>query len=123
MFDIGFSEILLIAVMGLMVLGPERLPGAVRNTSLWVGRLRRSFNTLRTEIEREVGIDDIQHQLRNEVIPDSMKETREQVRQQFLDIQNSISGLDKAPISNLDSGGDTYSSNETEEPQKLHPPQ
>jgi sec-independent protein translocase protein TatB len=123
MFDIGFSEILLIAVMGLMILGPERLPGAVRNTSLWVGRLRRSFNALRTEIEREVGVDDIQHQLRSEAIPDSLKETREQVRQQFLDIQNSISTLDKTPISDLGSGGDTYSFSETEEPQKLNPPQ
>jgi sec-independent protein translocase protein TatB len=123
MFDIGFSEILIIAVMGLMVLGPERLPSAIRNTSLWVGRLRRSFNTLRTEIEREVGVDDIRYQLRSEAIPDSLKETREQVRQQFLDIQNSISTLDKTPISDLGSGGDTYSFSETEEPQKLNPPQ
>ena len=52
MFDIGFSELLLIAVIGLLVLGPERLPTAVRTTSLWVGRLRRQFNQIRAEVER-----------------------------------------------------------------------
>ena len=41
MFDIGFAELLLIAVVGLLVIGPERLPSAIRTTSLWLGRLRR----------------------------------------------------------------------------------
>ena len=38
MFDIGFSELLLIAIIGLLVLGPERLPTAIRTASLWLGR-------------------------------------------------------------------------------------
>ena len=49
MFDIGFSELLLIGVIGLLVLGPERLPTAVRTASLWIGRIRRQFNEIRTE--------------------------------------------------------------------------
>ena len=43
MFDIGFAELLLIAVLGLLVLGPERLPTAVRTISLWLGRLREAL--------------------------------------------------------------------------------
>ena len=56
MFDIGFAELLVIAVLGLLILGPERLPGAIRTTSLWIGRLRRSFNDIRSEIEKEDSI-------------------------------------------------------------------
>jgi sec-independent protein translocase protein TatB len=76
-FDIGFSELLLIAVVGLLVLGPERLPVAVRTTSLWVGRLRRQFTEIRAEVEREIGAEEIRAQLRNEEIMDQLRESRE----------------------------------------------
>jgi sec-independent protein translocase protein TatB len=77
MFDIGFSELLLIAIVGLLVLGPERLPGAIRTTSLWLGRLRRQFNQIRAEVEREIGADEIRAQLRNESILDDLRQSRE----------------------------------------------
>lgn len=77
MFDIGFSELLLIAIIGLVVLGPERLPTAVRTASLWLGRLRRQFNQIRTEVEREIGADEIRAQLRNEAILDELRQSRE----------------------------------------------
>lgn len=80
MFDIGFAELLLIAVVSLLVLGPERLPGAVRTTSLWLGRLRRSFHSIRQEIEREVGADEIRRQLHNESIMASLKESEQKLR-------------------------------------------
>jgi sec-independent protein translocase protein TatB len=76
-FDIGFSELLLIAVVGLLVLGPERLPTAVRTTSLWIGRLRRQFTEIRAEVEREIGADEIRAQLRNEEIMEQLRESRE----------------------------------------------
>ena len=44
MFDIGFAELLLIGVVGLLVVGPEQLPGAVRTVLAWVNRFRRSFD-------------------------------------------------------------------------------
>lgn len=68
MFDIGFSELLLVALVALLVLGPERLPGAARTAGLWIGRLRRSFAALRSEVEREIGADEIRRQLHNENI-------------------------------------------------------
>lgn len=77
MFEIGFSELLLVAVIGLLVLGPERLPSAVRTTSLWIGRLRRQFNEIRADIEREVGADEIRAQLRNEQIMEELRESRQ----------------------------------------------
>lgn len=64
MFDIGFAELLLIAVVGLLVIGPERLPGAIRTTSLWINRIRRSFNEVRAEVERELHNDAVMRELR-----------------------------------------------------------
>jgi sec-independent protein translocase protein TatB len=68
MFDIGFTELLLIAVVALVVLGPDRLPGAVRTAGLWIGRIKRSFSAIKAEVEREIGADEIRRQLHNEQI-------------------------------------------------------
>jgi sec-independent protein translocase protein TatB len=76
MFEIGFSEMLLVAIVGLLVLGPERLPTAVRTTSLWLGRLRRQFNQIRTEVESEIGVQEIRQQLHNESIMAELRESR-----------------------------------------------
>ena len=68
MFGISFSELLLVGLIALLVLGPERLPGAARTAGLWIGRLKRSFNTIKQEVEREIGADDIRRQLHSEHI-------------------------------------------------------
>lgn len=68
MFGISFSELLLVGLVALLVLGPERLPGAARTAGLWIGRLKRSFNSIKMEVEREIGADDIRRQLHNEHI-------------------------------------------------------
>lgn len=88
MFDIGFLEIVVVGVVALIVLGPERLPGAIRTASLWIGRLRRSFNNIKQDIEKEIGADEIRRQLRNEEIMEKFRHTQNQV-------QNSISAIKK----------------------------
>ena len=80
MFDIGFAELLLIAVVGLLVIGPERLPSAIRTTSLWLGRLRRSFSSMKQEIEREIGADEIRRQLPNESVMASLNESKDKLQ-------------------------------------------
>ena len=76
MFDIGFSELLIVAVLSLIVMGPERLPETVRTISLWFGRLRQFLSAARTEIEDEVGIDEIRRQLHNEQIMRDLEKTK-----------------------------------------------
>jgi sec-independent protein translocase protein TatB len=68
MFDIGFSELLVIAVITLIVMGPERLPETVRTIGLWIGRLKQMITTARSELENEVGMGEIRRQLHNEKI-------------------------------------------------------
>lgn len=80
MFEIGFPELVLIAVVGLLVIGPERLPEALRTLGLWVGRMRRAFTNVRAEIEREIGMDEVRRQLHNEAVMEEMKRIERDVR-------------------------------------------
>lgn len=79
MFDIGFTELLLIGLVALFVLGPERLPGAVRTAGLWIGRAKRSFANIKSEVEREIGADEIRRQLHNERILDLEREMKQSI--------------------------------------------
>ena len=73
MFDIGGLELLLVAIAGLLIVGPERLPEVLRSFGLWIGRLKRAFQAAKTEIEQEIGMDDIQRQLHNESVLKQIK--------------------------------------------------
>ncbi|MEN9464250.1 MAG: twin-arginine translocase subunit TatB [Pseudomonadota bacterium] len=65
MFDIGFSELLLIAVLALIVLGPERLPKAARTVGLLVGKIKRSINSMQEELERQVRTEELKEKLKD----------------------------------------------------------
>jgi sec-independent protein translocase protein TatB len=80
MFDIEFSELLIIAVLTLIVMGPERLPETVRTITLWFGRLRQFLSAARTEIEDEVGVEEIRRQLHNEQIMRDLEKTKDQLK-------------------------------------------
>lgn len=79
MFDISFFELLVVAVVGLVVIGPERLPETVRSISLWIGRLKRSLRETRSELEKQLGADDIRRQLHNEDVMRSLEKTRREL--------------------------------------------
>ena len=81
MFDIGFLELLVIALITLVVMGPERLPEAIRAVSLWIGRLKQLLAKTRQDIENEVGMDDIRHQLHNEQVLKELGESKDQLEQ------------------------------------------
>ncbi|MBL4567021.1 MAG: twin-arginine translocase subunit TatB [Porticoccus sp.] len=79
MFDIGFSEILVIAVIALIVMGPERLPQALRTFALWFGRIRQQYRNVRSELENEMGIEDVRRQLHNETIMRDLKDAKNEL--------------------------------------------
>lgn len=79
MFDVGFVELLLVAIVGLLVLGPERLPEAIRAGSKWVSKLKRGFNTLKAEVERELGTDELNLQLHRESITKDFEKNKDQL--------------------------------------------
>lgn len=81
MFDIGPSELLVIFVVALLVIGPERLPSAVRTASLWIGRFRRSFHKIKADVERELNADEIRRQLHNESILAEVEDAKNQAKE------------------------------------------
>ncbi len=93
MFDIGFAELLLIGVVGLLVVGPEQLPGAVRTVLAWVNRFRRSFDQIRTEVQRELHNDEIMQKLKAESqqLEQQVRETTQSVEQEIKALGNETS--------------------------------
>ena len=77
MFDIGFSELLVISVIILVVMGPERLPETLRGINLWAGRIKASLSSAKKEIEDELGIDEVREQLHNEKILRDLENTKQ----------------------------------------------
>ncbi|MET0378827.1 MAG: Sec-independent protein translocase protein TatB [Spongiibacteraceae bacterium] len=89
MFDVSFGELLLILIVGLLVFGPEKLPHAVRTASQWMARARRSFNQVRADIEREVGVDEIKRDFHNQSILESLRD----VKKDLTDAQRELDQL------------------------------
>ena len=81
MLDIGFAELLVISAVALFVVGPERLPSAIRSISLWLGRVRRGFEEIKSDVSRE---------LHNEEVMRVLKESRDEV-QDLTDVSSALS--------------------------------
>ncbi len=64
MFDIGFWELVLISVVGLVVLGPERLPHAIRSVSRFIGAAKNMANSVKDELSHELKVQELQENLR-----------------------------------------------------------
>lgn len=90
MFDIGFSEIVVCAIVALIVIGPERMPETVRTVGLWIGRIKRSLRDTRQEIERQIGVDDIRRQLHNEEIMRNIEEAKKNLNSLIIEGEHSI---------------------------------
>jgi sec-independent protein translocase protein TatB len=80
MFDIGFSELLVIAVVALLVIGPEKLPRVARTAGLWAGRARRFVASVKADIDRELAADELKKTLAKQAESDSLYEIVEETR-------------------------------------------
>ena len=96
MFDIGFSELLLIAVVALVVLGPERLPKAARFAGLWVRRARAQWYSVKSELERELEAEELKR---------SMQETQAALKQAQARLQDELGQVQTRVQEGLDSAG------------------
>ena len=67
MFEVGFSEMLVIAVVALLVLGPEKLPKAARFAGLWIRRARAQWYSVKAELEREIAAEQLKSQIKDGV--------------------------------------------------------
>jgi sec-independent protein translocase protein TatB len=64
-FDIGFLELMVVGILGLLVLGPERLPVAARTVGLFIGKIRRTMSNIQDDLERQVRTDELKEKLKD----------------------------------------------------------
>ncbi len=81
MFDVGFAELLLVFVVMLLVVGPERLPGVAKKIGLYLRKARRSFNDLRNEVERELEAEELKQKLKKNTPLEDVESVREQLNE------------------------------------------
>jgi sec-independent protein translocase protein TatB len=62
-FEVGFLELVLLAIVALLVFGPERMPGLVRDVGYWIGRIRRFVAAAKAEVDRELAVQDLKRSL------------------------------------------------------------
>jgi sec-independent protein translocase protein TatB len=92
-FDIGFWELVLISVVGLVVLGPERLPHAIRSVSKFVGAAKNMANSVKDELSHELKVQELQENLRKaeqmgmEDLSPEINSSVEQLKQAAQDVQ------------------------------------
>ena len=113
MFDIGFQELLLISVLALLIMGPERLPGAIRTASLWLAKFRRSFQQIKNDIEQEIGADEIRRELHNDAVLKNIERSKQQLEKGLSDIKHDLNELEY-DISDVDNNTE----NNTNKPSK-----
>lgn len=65
-FDVGFIELCVLLIVGLIVIGPDKLPVAARQLSKWFGGIRRHVNSFKSEVTRELEMDELRRQLESQ---------------------------------------------------------
>ena len=78
MFEIGFPELLVIVFVGLLVVGPEKLPEIIKTLTRSFGVIRSYLKETRSEIEKSVGMDEIRQDLHKEKIMEDLKENKKE---------------------------------------------
>ena len=91
MFDIGFSELLIIAVVALVVLGPECLPKAARFAGLWVRRARAQWYSVKSELERDLAAEELRRSLHD--TREAMRGFEDSVRNTGGEIERGFEGV------------------------------
>ena len=103
MFDVGFSELILLGIVALVVLGPEKLPHAARMAGAWLGRIRRTMIDIQAEIEKEVSAAELKQRMNDEIarlkaatnpIEEEIKAVENTIHQQMTDASQTV---DAAP--------------------------
>lgn len=93
MFEIGFSELVMIALVSLLVIGPERLPKAARLAGYWIGKARAMMSTVKTEIQLEFRAAEMRQIFKEESALQEFQKLVDETNESVQSIQSSISSL------------------------------
>jgi len=113
MFDIGFSEIMVIAIVALIVIGPERLPKVARTLGHLLGRMQRYVNDVKADISREMELEELR-KLQN-TIQDAAQSIEQSVSREISDTESELKGI-------ADASGAKSAETTVETPPQASPP-
>ncbi len=99
MFDIGFAEILIVSVVALLVLGPDKLPVAVKTCGMWLGRIKRSVTAIQHEISEELRVEELRRTtaISKEELEKELRELRKPFKAAAKDVEDAVSEAEKTP--------------------------
>ncbi|MET0583103.1 MAG: Sec-independent protein translocase protein TatB [Pseudoxanthomonas sp.] len=102
MFGISSGELFFIAIIALIVLGPERLPKVTRLAGMWVRRARNQWNSVKDELERELAAEELKRSLHDaqtalQETERKIRENSDQARREFEQVRASVQQQDDAP--------------------------
>lgn len=106
MFDVGFFELLVIGIVALLVVGPERLPKVARTAGLWLGRGRRFIGSVKDDIDREIKADELRQildkQKQNNPLHDIVEDAKGGIEQLKSGAENVLANNSKPKSSGAD---------------------
>ena len=102
MFDVGFFELMLIGVVALLVVGPERLPKLARTAGMWLGKGKQMINSVKADIAQELKADELKKILEKQEQLNPVHEIME-------DTRNTLNDIEKETRTSLDSAADGLS--------------
>ncbi len=97
MFDVGFWELSLIALVALLVIGPERLPKVARTAGLWIGRGQRMLSSVKQDIEREIKAEELKEILEKQKMSNPLEEIVEDVKKPLEEFKHTTEETLKPP--------------------------
>ena len=103
MFDIGFFEIIIIGIIALVVIGPEKLPRVARTAGLWIGKARGMVKTVKYEIDEQLRMDELKQSLKKTTdslqgeLSDSVEDIESSLNQIKTDITETDETKNKGP--------------------------
>lgn len=119
MFDIGFSELLLVLVIGLVVLGPERLPVAVRTVAGWIRALRSLAASVQNELSQELKLQELQDSLKKAESAGLQNLTPE-LKASMDELKDAADSLKRSYQPGADAEANTIHNPRTDEPEAAH---
>ncbi|MEZ5582343.1 MAG: Sec-independent protein translocase protein TatB [Candidatus Competibacteraceae bacterium] len=90
MFDVGLWELMLLFIIGLVVVGPERLPSLARTVGLWINKARRMVSEVRDEVEKELRVEEIKRSIREEESVSEMQQLAKRINSINSDLKNNV---------------------------------
>lgn len=97
MLNIGMTELLIFAVIALLILGPDKLPEAVRFVGKWSGKIKRTVSNLQTDLDRELRLSELREQMQAEM--KRIQELEAKMQAQMNDLQQPLNLLDQEKVS------------------------